>query len=66
MNIQYSDDSMLSEEDRALVRRVRAATLARIKRNPQERGLAPEKQDFAIGINPDGTPNYVEAPPASS
>lgn len=57
----YSDTSMLSPEDRLLVERFRAERARERAENPDaDGGLPDEKQDFPIGIRPDGTLNEVD------
>jgi hypothetical protein len=54
----YSDTSGLSAEDRLLVERIRAERERALAENPDAGdGLPDEKQDFPIGIRPDGTAN---------
>jgi hypothetical protein len=55
-----SDTSMLSDEDREIVERIRAERDRALATDPEaEDGLPPEKQDFPVGIRPDGTVNRV-------
>ncbi len=57
---RYSDTSMLSDEDKELVRQARAKFAAFKVLPPERRSkLGPRKQDFPIGIKPDGTVNRV-------
>lgn len=57
----YSDTSMLSDEDKELLRRLRAEEeIARRTPPEQQSKLAPGKQNFPIGIRPDGTVNRVD------
>ena len=54
----YSDTSMLSDEERELVAKMRADTEEWRQLPAEQRSkLAPEKQSFPIGIRPDGTVN---------
>jgi len=54
-----SDTSRLSEEDRLLVERLRADRERALAENPDAAGGLPdEKQDFPIGLRPDGTANH--------
>lgn len=57
---QYSDISGLSEQDQERVRRFRARIPELLRGRAAGRGLHPDKQDFPIGINEDGTANYVD------
>lgn len=65
MDINFSDDSMLTDEQRALLRRMRSDLVRELEANPATeappsgQGLQPRKEDFPIGISPDGSPNYV-------
>ena len=58
---QFSDDSMLSAEDKALLRKMREDNEITHRAPPDQRSkLDPRKQDFPIGVRPDGTLNLIE------
>ena len=57
-----SDTSMLTDEQRALVERIRAERDQALREDPDaEDALPADKQDFPIGIRPDGTVNRADA-----
>ncbi len=57
----YSDDSMLSEEEKRILRELRADEQITRETPPEQRSaLARGKQAFPIGIKPDGSVNRVE------
>lgn len=60
MTDHYSDDSMLTEEEREILRMMRADNQITLRTPADQRSkLAREKQAFPIGIRPDGTVNLV-------
>jgi hypothetical protein len=58
---RYSSTSGLTEEEKRLVEMARA-DYARIDSTPEEQRskLPPEKQDFPVGIRPDGSVNSAD------
>jgi hypothetical protein len=58
MSDEYSDVSMLSEEEQELVRRARADhERLHANRHERETPMPPDKTDFPVGIRPDGSVN---------
>ncbi len=56
-----SDTSGLTPEQRALVERIRAERDRALREEPDaENPLPPDKEDFPVGIRPDGTVNTDE------